>query len=80
MRIAAAFAPIVDGPTGRKVANDGITIEGFGLGDNLMIDEALRPLGGLVRPLDAQDRPIDDLKLFEECLRRLVQSTPLATL
>jgi nucleoside 2-deoxyribosyltransferase len=79
-RIAAAFAPIVDGPTGRKVANDGMGIEGFGLGDNLMIDEALRPLGGLVRPPDAHDRPIDDLKLFEECLKRLDESTQLATL
>ena len=79
-RIAAAFAPIADGPMGRKITNDGMSIEGFGLGDNLMIDESLRPLGGLVRPADAQDRPIDDLKLFEECLKRLDESTQPARL
>ena len=79
-RVAAAFAPIADGPAGRQIANDGMTIEGFGLGDNLMIDEALRPLGGLVRPADGRDRPIDDLELFEECLKRLVQATQLASL
>jgi nucleoside 2-deoxyribosyltransferase len=69
-RVAAAFAPVGEGAMGRKIANDGLAIEGFGLADNLMIDEALRPLGGLVRPTDGKDRPIDDLALFEECLKR----------
>ena len=32
------------------------------------------------RPADAQDRPIDDLKLFEECLKRLDESTQPARL
>jgi nucleoside 2-deoxyribosyltransferase len=69
-RVAAAFAPVADGPTGRKIANDGMSIEGVGLGDNLMIDEALRPWGGLVRPADGTDRLIDDLSLFEMCLKQ----------
>lgn len=71
VRVAAAFAPVADGPNGRQIANDGMSIEGFGLGDNLMIDEALHPLGGLIRPADGRDRPIDDLDLFEACLKRL---------
>jgi nucleoside 2-deoxyribosyltransferase len=70
-RVAAAFAPVAHGSTGREIANDGMSIEGFGLGDNLMIDEALRPSGGLLRPTDGRDRPIDDLLLFEACLKRL---------
>lgn len=69
-RIAAAFAPLVDGAAGRRIASDGMSVEGFGLGDNLMIDEALRPFGGLTRPADGRDRAIDDLLLFEECLKR----------
>ncbi|WP_158818300.1 nucleoside 2-deoxyribosyltransferase [Methylocapsa sp. S129] len=73
-RVAVAFAPVADGPAGRKLANDGMSIEGFGLGDNLMIDEALRPLGGLIRPTDGKNRPIDDLVLFEECLKRFARS------
>jgi nucleoside 2-deoxyribosyltransferase len=77
-RVALAFTPIANGPGGRRFANDGLSIEGFGLGDNLMIDEALRPLGGLIRPADARDRPIDDLFLFEECLKRVVQAARLA--
>ena len=77
IRIAAAFAPTADGPMGRKIANDGMSIEGFGLADNLMIDEALRPLGSLVRPTDGRSRAIDDLTLFEECLKRLVQTAGL---
>jgi nucleoside 2-deoxyribosyltransferase len=70
-RVAAAFAPVKPGPAGRRIANDGMSIEGFGLGDNLMIDEALRPRGGLVRPTDGVDRPIDHLEFFEQCLKRL---------
>jgi nucleoside 2-deoxyribosyltransferase len=73
-RVAAAFGPTTEGPAGRRIANDGMSIEGFGLADNLMIDEALRPLGGLIRPRDAQDRPIDDLLLFEECLKRIAEA------
>ena len=38
-----------------------------------MIDEALRPWGRLVRPSDGLDRPIDDLVLFEECLKRIAK-------
>jgi nucleoside 2-deoxyribosyltransferase len=73
-RIAAAFAPVTDGPAGRRIAKDGMSIEGFGLGDNLMIDEALRPLGGLIRPTDGRDRPIGDLLLFEQCLKNIASS------
>jgi nucleoside 2-deoxyribosyltransferase len=76
-RVAAAFAPLTEAPAGRKLANDGMSIEGFGLGDNLMIDEALRPLGGLIRPAHPPDRPIDDLFLFEECLKRIAQAARL---
>jgi nucleoside 2-deoxyribosyltransferase len=73
-RVAASFAPVADGPAGRRTANDGMAIEGFGLGDNLMIDEALSPLGGLIRPADGRNRPIDDLLLFENCLTRVAQA------
>jgi nucleoside 2-deoxyribosyltransferase len=78
-RVAASFAPLAEGPAGRKLANDGMSIEGFGLGDNLMIDEALRPFGGLIRPARPPDRPIDDLFLFEECLKRVTQAARLGT-
>jgi hypothetical protein len=44
-----------------------------------MIDEALRPFGGLIRPARPPDRPIDDLFLFEECLKRVTQAARLGT-
>ena len=72
-RVAAAFGPTTRGPAGREIGRDGMSIEGFGLADNLMIDESLRPLGGLARPADGRDHPVDDLSLFEECLKRLAR-------
>jgi nucleoside 2-deoxyribosyltransferase len=48
----------------------GMTVEGFGLPDNLMIAGAILDGGGhsMVLPLAHQDRPFDALDLFERCV------------
>lgn len=48
----------------------GLTVEGFGLPDNLMIQGAAVQGGGhpIVLPADGQDRPFDSLELFEACV------------
>jgi nucleoside 2-deoxyribosyltransferase len=47
----------------------GISVEDFGLADNLMIEGALP--GGLVLPPDGISRPFDSLEVFELCLKRV---------
>ncbi len=47
----------------------GITVEDFGLADNLMIEGALP--GGLVLPPDGISRPFESLEIFELCLKRI---------
>ncbi len=48
----------------------GLSVEGFGLPDNLMIQGAAVQGGGhpIVVPADGQDRPFDALELFETCV------------
>jgi nucleoside 2-deoxyribosyltransferase len=48
----------------------GLSVEGFGLPDNLMIPGAVLAGGGLpmVLPPDGQDRPFDALDVFERCV------------
>jgi nucleoside 2-deoxyribosyltransferase len=48
----------------------GITVEHFGLPDNLMIPGAVQADGRppMVLPADAQDRPFDALDVFERCV------------
>jgi nucleoside 2-deoxyribosyltransferase len=70
-RVEAALSPMVAGADGRRYAADGMAMEGFGLVDNLMIAEAPAPQGQVLVPSDGIDRPIDDLRLFEECLQRI---------
>ena len=48
----------------------GVTVEGFGLPDNLMIPGAVQAEGrpAMVLPTDGQDRPFDALDVFERCV------------
>lgn len=48
----------------------GLTVEGFGLPDNLMIPGAVLEGGGhpIVLPPDGRDRPFDALDVFERCV------------
>lgn len=59
----------------------GITVEGFGLPDNLMIPGAVMAGGGypIVLPPDGKDRPFDALDIFERCVQ-LVSRHQLADL
>jgi nucleoside 2-deoxyribosyltransferase len=47
----------------------GLSVEGFGLPDNLMIAGAVLQAGGypMVVPQDGCDRPFDSLEMFEAC-------------
>lgn len=48
----------------------GLSVEGFGLPDNLMIQGAAVQGGGhpVVVPADGRDRPFDSLEMFEACV------------
>ncbi len=48
----------------------GLSVEGFGLPDNLMIQGAAVQGGGepVVLPHDGRDRPFDSLEVFEACV------------
>jgi len=48
----------------------GLSVEGFGLPDNLMLQGAAVQGGGqpIVLPADGQDRPFDSLDVFEACV------------
>jgi nucleoside 2-deoxyribosyltransferase len=47
----------------------GLTVEGFGLPDNLMIPGAVQAAGRppMLLPTDGRDRPFDALDVFERC-------------
>ncbi len=51
-------------------AMPGLSVEGFGLPDNLMIPGAVLQGGGhpVVVPVDGPDRPFDSLEMFEACV------------
>lgn len=53
----------------------GLSIEGFGLPDNLMIQGAAVQGGGhpIVVPTDGRDRPFDSLEVFEACVALAAQ-------
>lgn len=67
-RAAAFVGPTSTGADGRIYGRDGYALEDFGLADNLMIDEALEPFGGVVRPVSGEALPLSDLSQFERCL------------
>jgi hypothetical protein len=55
---------------GRLIDADGLTVEDFGLADNLMMIHALDRYGGaLVTPRQMPDDIWHDLTAFETCLR-----------
>ena len=56
----------------------GLSVEGFGLPDNLMIPGAVVTGGGcpMTLPADGQDLPFDDLDCFERCVE--IAATQLA--
>lgn len=62
-RSAAQIAAMPDPLTG-------LTVEGFGLADNLMIPGAVEQGGGLpiTLPIDGTDRSFDALDIFETCV------------
>lgn len=53
----------------------GVTVEGFGLPDNLMIPGAVQAAGrpAMVLPADGQDRPFDALDIFERCVAQAAE-------
>jgi len=53
----------------------GLSVEGFGLPDNLMIQGAAMQGGGqpVVVPADGRDRPFDSLEIFEACVALVAQ-------
>jgi nucleoside 2-deoxyribosyltransferase len=56
---------------GREFADDGMSVENFGLADNLMIAEAVRSQGWEIVVRDAApDRRFTDLEGFDRCLRQ----------
>lgn len=60
----------VDQQAGRLVDADGLTVEDFGLGDNLMMIHALELHGcALVKPRQASADIWHDLTAFETCVR-----------
>lgn len=68
-RVRDSHGPFTEGE-GLYFANDGMSVENFGLTDNLMIDEAIRAQGWeiVTRDVEASQR-YTDLGAFEECLR-----------
>lgn len=58
----------------------GLTVEGFGLADNLMIAGAVLLGGGapIVLPADGMDRPFDALDVFERCVMAAAALNPPA--
>ena len=54
----------------------GLSVEGFGLPDNLMIPGAVLAGGGhpMVLPPDGRDRPFDALDVFERCVEVAARS------
>ncbi|KAA2215106.1 nucleoside 2-deoxyribosyltransferase [Teichococcus oryzae] len=58
----------------------GVTVEGFGLPDNLMIEGALVQAGGhpMLIPPDGRDRPFDSLDMFEACVALAARRLGLA--
>lgn len=54
----------------------GLSVEGFGLPDNLMIPGAVEEAGGrpMVLPPDGRDRPFDALDVFERCVEVAAQA------
>jgi len=69
-RAAPFVGPTSVGADGRICGRDGLALEDFGLADNLMIDEALEPFGGVFRPEDGAALPLSALAQFERCLAR----------
>lgn len=67
-RAGAFVGPTAPGADGRIYGRDGLALEDFGLADNLMIDEALEPFGGVFRPAGGKALPLDELSQFERCL------------
>ncbi len=61
-RVARSHGPLRD-EDGRLFAADGMSVEDFGLADNLMIVEAVRAQGWDIVSAEAREA-------FEECLRR----------
>ncbi|MDR4306483.1 nucleoside 2-deoxyribosyltransferase [Chelatococcus sambhunathii] len=59
---------------GRVFHPDGMSIENFGLADNLMIEEAIADSGSLfLKPEGGEARDLADLALFETCVRALAE-------
>jgi nucleoside 2-deoxyribosyltransferase len=57
---------------------EGLTVEGFGLADNLMIAGAVESGGhGILLPRDGEDHPLDSLEVFEACVRIAAEVTAI---
>jgi nucleoside 2-deoxyribosyltransferase len=69
-RVRCSHGPLVE-KDGQFFARDGMSVENFGLSDNLMIDEAIRAQGREIVAQEVEElRLFTDLGAFEECLRQ----------
>ena len=71
-RVAAVFGPL-DERSGRPRDRDGYAVEPFGLGDNLMIVQAIQDAGGVVTAVEensdaSSDERLAALQAFQACL------------
>ncbi len=73
-RTVAGAAELETLADGRVFHPDGMSVENFGLADNLMIEEAIAASGGLfLRPDGGKALDLADLTLFETCVRALAE-------
>lgn len=69
-RVRRSHGPLIE-KNGQFFAQDGMSVENFGLSDNLMIDEAIRAEGREIIAREVEEfRLFTDLGAFEECLRQ----------
>lgn len=70
LRVDESHGPLIE-RNGQRFARDGMSVEDFGLLDNLMIEEAIRAQGWEIVTRDVEaDRRQTDRAGFELCLRQ----------
>jgi nucleoside 2-deoxyribosyltransferase len=79
--LARRVAPALSRRGVELLAPDGMLVEDFGLGENLMVAEAIILSGGaFLTPPNNEVRSTDDLALFDDCLRLATASALAATI
>jgi len=72
-RVAAAYGQVLAGD-GRQTTPDGMTIEPFGLADNLMVPGAIAAAGGQLLLPDDAPLAFDDLAIFARAVAGLASA------